>query len=106
MSECDKYNVAAIVYNLARCVFVLGYRLRPCLMRGKLSARIVELAFINAKVFDVVALEVVHVLSLLLVYDLSITPLHVIAPDNLEKVFSCFFRFTLDIKIALSYYYY
>lgn len=60
MSECDKYNVAAIVYNLARCMFVLGYRSRPCLMRGKWSARIVELAFINAKVFDVVALEVVH----------------------------------------------
>lgn len=60
MSECDKYNVAAIVYNLARCVFVFGYRSRPCLMRGKWSARIVELAFINAKVFDVVALEVVH----------------------------------------------
>lgn len=60
MSECDKYHVAAIVYNLARCVFVLGYRLRPCLMRGKWSARIVALAFINAKVFDAVALEVVH----------------------------------------------
>lgn len=38
MSECDKYNVAAIVYNLARCAFVFGYRLRPCLMRGKWSA--------------------------------------------------------------------
>lgn len=60
MSECNKYNVAAIVYHLARCAFVLGYRLRPCLMRGKWSARIVVLAFINAKVFDVVALEVVH----------------------------------------------
>lgn len=91
MSECDKYNVAAIIYNLTRCVFVFGYRLRPCLMRGKYSARIVTLAFINAKVFDVVALEVVHVLSLLLVYDLSIAHLHAIASDNLEKVFSCFF---------------
>lgn len=106
MSECDKYNVAALVYNLTRCTFVFGYRLRPYLMRGKWSARIVALAFINAKIFDVVALEVVHCLSLLLVYDLSITPLHAIAPDNLEKVFSCFFKMTLDIKIALSYYYY
>ena len=92
MSECNKYNVAALVYNLARCMFMLGYRLRPCLMRGKWSARIVALAFINAKVFDVVALEVVHVLSLLLVYDLSIAPLYAIAPDNLEKFFLCFFN--------------
>lgn len=92
MSECNKYNVAAIVYNLTRCMFVLGYRSRPCLMRGKRSARIVELAFINAKIFDVVALEVVHCSSLLLVYNLSITPLHVIAPKNLKKVFSCFFQ--------------
>ena len=106
MSECNKYNVAAIVYNLTRCMFVLGYRSRPCLMRGKWCARIVELAFINAKVFDVVALEVVHVLSLLLVYDLSIAPLYAIAPDNLEKFFLCFFKMTLDRKIALSYYYY
>lgn len=60
MSECNKYNVAAIVYNFARCTFVFGYRLRPCFMRGKWGARIVVLAFINAKVFDVVALEVVH----------------------------------------------
>ena len=106
MSECNKYNVAAIVYHLARCAFVFGYRLRPCLMRGKLSARIVALAFINAKIFGVVALEVVHCSSLLLVYDLIIAPLHAIATDNLEKVFLCFFRFTLDRKIALSYYYY
>lgn len=83
MSECDKYNVAALVYNLTRCAFVFGYRSRPCLMRGKWSARIVALAFINAKVFDVVALEVVHCLSLLLVCDLSITPLHAIVTDNL-----------------------
>ena len=75
-------------------------------MRGKWSARIVALAFINAKVFDVVALEVVHCLSLLLVYDLSIAPFYAIVPDNLKKVFSCFFKMTLDIKIALSYYYY
>lgn len=75
-------------------------------MRGKRSARIVVLAFINAKIFDVVALEIVHCSSLLLVYDLSIAPLHAIAPDNLEKVFSCFFKITLDKKIALSYYYY
>ena len=52
------------------------------------------------------ALEVVHCLSLLLVYDLSIAPFHAIALDNLEKVFLCFFKMTLDIKIALSYYYY
>ena len=106
MSYRNKYNVAAIVYDLARCMFMLGYRLRPCLMRGKWSARIVARAFINAKSFDVVALEVVHCSSLLLVYDLSIAPLHAIANDNLEKVFLCFFRFTLDRKIALSYYYY
>ena len=67
-------------------------------MRGKWSARIVALAFINAKVFDVVALEVVHCSSLLLVYALSIAPLYAIALDNLEKVFLCFFRFTLDRK--------
>ena len=60
-------------------------------MCGKWSARIVALAFINAKVFDVVALEVVHYSSLLLVYELSIAPLHAIAPDNLEKIFLCFF---------------
>lgn len=106
MSECDKYNVAAIVYNLARCMFMLGYRLRPCLMRGKWSAWIVALAFINAKVFDVVAIEVVHCLSFLLVYDLSITPLHAITLDNLENFFYVFFKMTLDRKIVLSYYYY
>ena len=75
-------------------------------MRGKWSARIVALAFINAKIFDVVALEVVHCSSILLVYDLSIAPLHAIALDNLEKLFLCFFKMTLDRKIALSYYYY
>ena len=90
MSYRNKYNVAALVYNLARCAFVLGYRSRPCLMRGKWSARIVARAFVNAKIFDVTALEVVHCLSLLLVYDLSIAPLHAIAPDNLKKVFYVF----------------
>ena len=75
-------------------------------MHGKWCARIVALAFIKAKVFDVIALEVVHCSSLLLVYNLSIAPLHAIAPKNLEKLFLCFFRFTLDRKIALSYYYY
>ena len=75
-------------------------------MRGKRCARIVALAFINAKIFDVVALEVVHCSSILLVYDLSIAPLHAIALDNLEKLFLCFFKMTLDRKIALSYYYY
>ena len=60
-------------------------------MRGKWSGRIVARAFVNAKVFDVVALEVVHCSSLLLVYDLSIAPLHAIATDNLEKVFFMFF---------------
>lgn len=60
MSYRNKYNVAALVYHLARYTLMLGYRSRPCLMRGKWSARIVELAFVNAKVFDVVALEVVH----------------------------------------------
>ena len=60
MSYRNKYNVAILVYNLARCTFMLGYRSRPCLMRGKWSARIVACAFINAKIFDVVTLEVVH----------------------------------------------
>ena len=60
MSYRNKYNVAALVYNLARCTFMLGYRLRPCFMRGKGSAWIVACAFVNAKIFDVVALEVVH----------------------------------------------
>lgn len=75
-------------------------------MRCKWSARIVARAFVNAKVFDVVALEVVHCSSLLLVYNLSIAPLHAIVLDNLEKLFLCFFKKTLDRKIALSYYYY
>ena len=60
MSYRNKYNVAAIVYNLARCTFILGYRSRPCFVRGKWSARIVARAFVNAKIFDIVALEVVH----------------------------------------------
>ena len=106
MSYRNKYNVAALVYNLASYALMFGYRSRPCLMRGKWCARIVALAFIKAKVFDVITLEVVHCSSLLLVYNLSIAPLHAITPDNLEKVFLCFFKMTLDRKIALSYYYY
>ena len=58
--ERDKYRVAVLVYHLASNALVVGYRSRPCLMRRKWSARIVISAFINAKVFDVVALEVVH----------------------------------------------
>ena len=60
MSYRNKYNVAALVCNLARCAFMLGYRSRPRFMRGKWSARIVARAFVNAKLFDVVALKVVH----------------------------------------------
>lgn len=60
MRQSDKYHVTAFVYDLTRCAFVLGYRSRSCLMRRKRCARIVISAFINAKVFDVVALEVVH----------------------------------------------
>lgn len=58
--ERDKYRVAVLVYHLASNAFVVGYRSRPSFMRRKWSARIVALAFINAKVFDVVTLEVVH----------------------------------------------
>lgn len=60
MRQSDKYHVAVLVYDLTRCAFVLGYRSRPFLMRREWSARIVARAFVNAKVFDVVALEVVH----------------------------------------------
>ena len=60
MRQSDKYHVAAFVYDRARCAFAFGYRSRPCLMRREWSARIVARAFVNAKVFDVVALEVVH----------------------------------------------
>ena len=60
MRQSDKYHVAALVYNLARCAFALGYRSRPSFMRRKWSARIVALALLNAKVFDVATLEVVH----------------------------------------------
>lgn len=60
MRQSNKYHVAAIVYDLARCTFAFSYRSRPCLMRRKRCARIVTLALLNAKVFDVAALEVVH----------------------------------------------
>ena len=60
MRQSDKYHVAALVYDLARCTFAFGYRLRPCLMRRKWSARIVARAFVNAKVFSIITLEVVH----------------------------------------------
>ena len=60
MRQSDKYHVATLVYNLARCAFALGYRSRPCLMRRKWCARIVARAFVNAKVFGIVTLEVVH----------------------------------------------
>lgn len=32
MRQSDKYHVAALVYDRARCAFALGYRSRPCLM--------------------------------------------------------------------------
>lgn len=60
MRQSNKYHVAAIVYNLARCTFAFGYRSRSCLMRRKWSTRIVARAFVNAKVFSIITLEVVH----------------------------------------------
>ena len=60
MRQSNKYHVAAIVYDRARCAFAFGYRSRPCLMRRKWSARIVAFAFVNAKTFGIVTLEVVH----------------------------------------------
>lgn len=60
MRQSNKYHVAAIVYDLARCTFAFSYRSRPCLMRRKWSARIIASAFVNAKVFGIVTLEVVH----------------------------------------------
>lgn len=60
MRQSDKYYVAAIVYDLARCTFAFSYRSRPCLMHRKWSARIVARAFVNAKIFGIVTLEVVH----------------------------------------------
>ena len=60
MRQSNKYHVAAIVYDRARCAFAFGYRSRPCLMRRKWSARIVARAFVNAKIFGIVTLEVVH----------------------------------------------
>lgn len=60
MRQSDKYHVAALVYDLARCMFAFGYRSCPCFMRRKWSARIVACAFINTKIFGIVTLEVVH----------------------------------------------
>lgn len=60
MRQSNKYHVAAIVYDLARCTFAFDYRSRPCLMRRKWSARIIARAFVNAKVFGIITLEVVH----------------------------------------------
>lgn len=60
MRQSDKYHIAALVYDRARCTFAFGYRSRPCLMRRKWSARIIARAFVNAKVFNVVTLKVVH----------------------------------------------
>ena len=60
MRQSNKYYVAAIVYDLARCMFAFGYRSRSCPMRRKRSARIVACAFINTKIFGIVTLEVVH----------------------------------------------
>lgn len=60
MRQSNKYHVAAIVYDLTRCTFAFGYRSRPCLMRRKWSARIIARAFVNAKVFSIITLEVVH----------------------------------------------
>lgn len=60
MRQSNKYHVAAIVYDLARCTFAFGYRSRPCFMRRKWSTRIVARAFVNAKVFGIVTLEVIH----------------------------------------------
>lgn len=60
MRQSNKYHVAAIVYDLARCTFAFSYRSRPCLMRRKWSTRIVARAFVNAKIFGIVTLKVVH----------------------------------------------
>lgn len=60
MSKRDKYHVAVIVYNVTTNALVVDYRLRSSFMRRKWSARIVARAFVNAKVFGIDTLEVVH----------------------------------------------
>lgn len=60
MRQSNKYHVAALVYDRARCAFAFGYRSRHCFMRRKWSARIIARAFVNAKVFSIITLEVVH----------------------------------------------
>lgn len=60
MRESGKYNVATSVYNVTCNALIVGYRSRPCLMRRKWSARIITRAFVNAKVFGIVTLEVIH----------------------------------------------
>lgn len=60
MRQSNKYHVAAIVYDLARCTFAFGYRSRPCLMRRKWSARIVALALLNIKALTITTFQVVH----------------------------------------------
>lgn len=60
MRESGKYNVATSAYNVTCNALIVGYRSRPCLMRRKWSARIITRAFVNAKVFGIVTLEVIH----------------------------------------------
>lgn len=60
MRQSDKYHVAAIVYDRARCAFAFGYRSRPCLMRRKWSARIVAYALLNVKALAITTFQVVH----------------------------------------------
>lgn len=60
MRESGKYNVATSAYNVTCNALIVGYRSRPCLMRRKWSTRIITRAFINAKVFGIVTLEVIH----------------------------------------------
>lgn len=55
MRQSDKYHVATSVYNVTCNALIVGYR-----SRRKWSARIIARAFVNAKVFGIVTLEVVH----------------------------------------------
>ena len=60
MRQSNKYHVAAIVYDLARCTFAFSYRSRPCLMRRKWSDRIVACALLNVKALTITTFQVVH----------------------------------------------
>lgn len=110
MRQSNKYHVAVLVYDFARCAFVLGYCSRPRLMRRKRCARIVARAFVNAKVFSIITLEIVHysILSLGLRPKYNTFMCERKRKPNyfgikLFLFFSSFFDLTLDKRFALVY---